>query len=586
MLELLIEYGRKHGLAAEPGFAPRDVKWALEFATDGRFLGVLPLGNTDEKKNPGQTFPRCPELTQGELVGGTEERCHFLVESAQVVALHMKGDEDDKTLARLRGKHAFYVKMLREAVEVLPETRAIADSLETPTCMEVIAGRLKEAKAKVTDRVTIRVSDAYPVESEAWHDWWRAFRSALGAKPPSAGQSPVLKQSIRMRCFATGEFSTPLLTHPKILGLSDVGGLATGDALICFDKDAFTSYGLDQSTNGAVSEQAAAEYRAALNDLIKNHGRRLAGGKVVYWFKEKIKAADDPIPLLLETPEQEERSALQQAQEKLDAIRTGKRPDLASNRFYSFTISGAAGRVMVRDWMEGSFEQLQQNVVRWFDDLSIEHREGGRLANDPKFMAVLGGTVRELDNLVPPFVGKMWRVAVAGEAMPSQAMTQALSRCKLDFIQANPLNHARVGLLKACLIRAKKGVASMGPYLNEDHPSPAYQCGRLMSVLADLQYDALGDVGAGVVQRYYAAASSTPALVLGRLVRNAQFHIGKSKYPGPFQDRISKIWSRIKDLVPTTLTLEEQTLFALGYYQQMASDRAARQSKAESKTAK
>ncbi len=35
-----------------------------------------------------------------------------------------------------------------------------------------------------------------------------------------------------------------------------------------------------------------------------------------------------------------------------------------------------------------------------------------------------------------------------------------------------------------------------------------------MAVLAELQKAALKDVGAGVVQRYYAAASTTPALVL------------------------------------------------------------------------
>ena len=36
-----------------------------------------------------------------------------------------------------------------------------------------------------------------------------------------------------------------------------------------------------------------------------------------------------------------------------------------------------------------------------------------------------------------------------------------------------------------------------------------------MALLAAIQEVALGDVGAGVVQRYYAAASTTPALVLG-----------------------------------------------------------------------
>ena len=127
----------------------------------------------------------------------------------------------------------------------------------------------------------------------------------------------------------------------------------------------------------------------------------------------------------------------------------------------------------------------------------------------------------------------------------------------------------------------------MEPYLNKEHPHPAYHCGRLMSVLADLQYSALGDVGAGVVQRYYAAASATPALVLGRLSRTAQFHISKSKAPGFFQIKLAEIWSQIKDKVPEALTLEEQTLFALGYYHQMTNDRAeAAKRKAEKTTGK
>jgi len=116
----------------------------------------------------------------------------------------------------------------------------------------------------------------------------------------------------------------------------------------------------------------------------------------------------------------------------------------------------------------------------------------------------------------------------------------------------------------------------MSPYLNEDHPNPAYHCGRLMAVLADVQYAALGDVGAGVVQRFYAAASSTPALVLGRLTRTSQFHLNKLD-PGLarwFENRIASIWGRIKDQIPKTLSLEDQSLFALGYYQQMAAKKA------------
>ena len=120
------------------------------------------------------------------------------------------------------------------------------------------------------------------------------------------------------------------------------------------------------------------------------------------------------------------------------------------------------------------------------------------------------------------------------------------------------------------------------PELAEDLLSPAYQCGRLMAVLAGVQHAALGEVGADVIQRYYAAACTTPALVFGRLVRGAQFHLGKVKQDAPrlawwYENRIAEICGRIGTSMPKTLTLEEQGLFALGYYQQLAAQRSPKE---------
>ncbi|MEW6418062.1 MAG: type I-C CRISPR-associated protein Cas8c/Csd1 [Nitrospirota bacterium] len=61
----------------------------------------------------------------------------------------------------------------------------------------------------------------------------------------------------------------------------------------------------------------------------------------------------------------------------------------------------------------------------------------------------------------------------------------------------------------------------MDTYLNPEHPHPAYHCGRLLAVLARLQRDALGDVGAGIVQRYYSAASQT----VSRIVMNSFIYL-------------------------------------------------------------
>jgi CRISPR-associated protein Csd1 len=107
-----------------------------------------------------------------------------------------------------------------------------------------------------------------------------------------------------------------------------------------------------------------------------------------------------------------------------------------------------------------------------------------------------------------------------------------------------------------------------------------------LAVLASLQRAALGDIGAGVVQRYYVAASQTPGLTLGRLVGNAKNHL--SKLDGGlaywFEDQISEIMSRIQDRIPQTLNLDQQSLFALGYYQQIAANRAGKNNNANEPT--
>lgn len=573
MLELLIKYAEDHDLRPEPGFAEKPARWAIVCDGKGRFLQVLELGDTESKRNPGRTFPKAPELSFSELKAGGETKSHFLIESAGVVALLFKGSETEKAVAKVRAKHAYFVSLLRGAADVIAELGLFADLLDDPVALEQITTQLKGHKANPPDKVTLAIqgrNPAFLVESDAWHDWWRDFRRSLAPPPQSGGRSRK-PATPRMRSFLSGELVLPAPVHRKIRGLSDVGGLAMGDALASFKQESFCSYGFKQSANAAVSEEGAVAYRAALNHLLKTTGHRLAGAKVAHWFKKRVRPEDDLLPFLKVPEQEEEHTGRNRARLLLEAIQSGRRADLQGNHFYAITLCGAAGRVMVRDWMEGPFERLVRNVDAWFEDLAIVRRDGKGMAPLPKFMAVLGGVVRDLNDLAPPFIARMWRVAVCREPIPRQALAQALARARIDVIQDNPANHARMGLMKAYHVRLKKGDGTMKECLNEDHPHPAYHCGRLMAVMADLQHAALGDVGAGVVQRYYAAASATPALVLGRLARTAQFHLNKLDSPGLrhwYEQRLADIWGRIKDDLPRTLALEDQSLFALGYYHQ------------------
>ena len=86
------------------------------------------------------------------------------------------------------------------------------------------------------------------------------MRMIAGILPPSSGR--VLYDGVDIRDPVS-------YTH-----------LAQGDALICFDKDAFCSYGLKQAANAPVSEEAFAGVKAALDELLKG-APVLAGMKFV-----------------------------------------------------------------------------------------------------------------------------------------------------------------------------------------------------------------------------------------------------------------------------------------------------------------
>lgn len=105
---------------------------------------------------------------------------------------------------------------------------------------------------------------------------------------------------------------------------------------------------------------------------------------------------------------------------------------------------------------------------------------------------------------------------------------------------------------------------------NLEHPSPAYHCGGLMAVYAYIQQKAIEGVNAGVLQRYYASASRTPAMVMSRLARLCNYHLAKLKETKYFEDRLAELYCALGDKIPVTLNLEEQSYFALGYYQKWA----------------
>jgi CRISPR-associated protein Csd1 len=604
MLHQLVEYAKREGLDPEPGFTTHEIKWEVQIGKDGKFINVIPLGNEDG----GVDMPKCP-LMHNMQAGG---RAHFLIETAQTVALLFKKNEEEKTANDAKVRHQYFSKLIEEAAKDVPLLKPVATFLSNPGQVTALHNKL-QGNAKPGERLKWNVSGIDIVADSGVRDWWRSWRK----KDLARGKNDVAIKKTRkkvpaeeeeteignMICFISGEMVTPLLAHDKVKKLLSVGGQPGGDVIVGCDKDAFRSFGLKKSSNAAMGDSLASAYVDALNHLLRNNSHKLANAVVVHWFKDTIEEEENPFPFFLAEPfDTTKANARQRIKELFDALSSGTRPDLANNRYYAMTLSGYSGRVMVRDWMEGSFSELVCNINAWYDDLEITSRSGKQLAQEPKFERVITCLIQprklkqKYEDWVKPIgharVGLL-HAAIQRLAIPYHVIAKLATELPSFFIskelndvlfgnrdnQENAglyisLLQARMGLIKAYFIR-KGGDHNMSAYLNKEHPEPAYQCGRLLAILASLQRAAIGEVGAGVVQRYYMAASRTPGLTLGRLVGNAQNHLNKlqTKEADEYEEIIAEIWSRIKDYVPRSLDLEHQTLFALGYYQQIAANK-------------
>ena len=125
---------------------------------------------------------------------------------------------------------------------------------------------------------------------------------------------------------------------------------------------------------------------------------------------------------------------------------------------------------------------------------------------------------------------------MSGGRYPRSLLANTIMRMRAD----GHLSGMRVALCKGVLVRDQRlGVKGndkeeVPVSLDVKSLNPGYRLGRLFAVLENLQRLALkGQVNATIRDRYYGAASATPASVFPVLLRNAQNHMGKLRKEKP-----------------------------------------------------
>jgi CRISPR-associated protein Csd1 len=321
-----------------------------------------------------------------------------------------------------------------------------------------------------------------------------------------------------------------------------------------------------------VSAEGIDGFTRALNALIGNkfHGlttrQRIGGVMFLFWTREPMDAG----VMNLFEPDPAQVAAL------LDCLGKG-RESLAigdMNAFYLLTLSGNSARVVVRDYLETPLPTLREHLAQWFRDLRIADlsKDGqGKPTSVFPLWQLASATALDSDSVAPDTPSRLMSAAIIGGVVPESLLVACLRRLRAEG--ADGFRAARMALIKLTLLRKEIPVTET---LNADERHPAYLYGRLLAVFEQIQYSALGDVNANVVDKFYGTFSAAPALVFSRLYANAQNHLRKLRgdKPGSFV-ALDKLLTEVSTLLPASpprgqLSFQDQGRFALGYYHQRA----------------
>ena len=384
-------------------------------------------------------------------------------------------------------------------------------------------------------------------------------------------------KTVNAFCLVTGKKQRLARLHePKIKGVS--GSQPGGAPLVSSNEKAFNSYGKDQAYNAPISEQTAFQYCTALNYLLSRENKRrfTIGDTTVVFWTERASPMEHLFSAFMNPDlKAEDESLRENLNRLLKQIAKGQYPNQElgdpDTPFYVLGLSPNSGRISVRFWYTCSLSEIFTHLSQHMQDLEICGKSEKELVM-PAIWQLLAETVRDNKDLAPLLAGSVMKAILSGQAYPQMLYSSILRRIRMD----RQINYRRASLLKACLNRQARLQShihlqkEISVSLDPEYPDPAYHMGRLFAELEKSQKDALDISKNTIKDRFFGAASATPGSVFPRLIRMNQHHLGKLDPAGKtyHEKRIQEICQKL-DLFPNHLSLQQQGLFALGYYHQL-----------------
>ena len=558
------------GTAPAFGFSRENISYAVVLSPDGEAVDVQDLRDTSGRTSrPSRRVVPRPVKRTGQPVP------NFLWDKT-AFALGVKRDTGTSEPVCVVGEHAAFKDFHRRMLATCEDEAALAFLRFLDRWRAEDFENLRYAADMLDANIVFRLDGAalsFLHERPFVQDIW------LHHLVEEAGAQGL--------CLVTGERAAIARLHPSVKGVG--GAQSSGASLVSFDKDAFKSFGKERGANAPVSERAAFAYTASLNTLLERDSRRriqIGDATTVFWAEAagddpRADAGEDLFSLLLAPPPDAEKTA--EVADKLTAVAQGRplaEVDPHVDEEIPFCVLGLApnaARVSIRFWHRNTIGELARRIAEHWRDLRLEPAPWP----PPAVWRLLKETAVQgkARNIPPTLGGALMRAILGGGRYPRSLLAAVVGRMRAD----KNVTGMRAAICKACLSRDHRmgfEEEDVPVGLNREERSPAYRLGRLFALYESVQRAALGrNVNATIKDRFFGAASATPASVFPLLERNSANHLAslrkgeKGGLAHWFDGEIDEILAGMDTAFPRSLRLEDQGRFAIGYHHQRETKR-------------
>lgn len=561
----------KEGKVCKDGWSLAKVSYAITIDADGKVKGIIPL-NVEEKGKMATSVSFSVPLQKGR---SRQIAPYFMCDNAKYLlgAWIPSGDSDVDQKNQKQAK-SYFEASAKYHKDILRHTDGV---LAKSVCNFFDSWNFEKNK----DNFTLDWEKVVSASNLIFRSFETTEKLLDDFEIQKAWDDCISQETEQKigRCLVTGRVAPVARLHPLLKGVR--GAQSSGAALVSFNGSAFESYGKEQGDNAPVSEYAASAYGKALNYLLADvtHHKLLGDTTVVFWA-ETGENEDDYARFFAELLEEADETEEQKLLSVMISIVKGKRCAYkagelkADTKFYVLGLAPNAARISIRFFYNSTFGDMVSNIEQHYERMKIESSVFEK-KEYPSVSNILYETVNKKSSNKnkhpqPILIGALMRSILENERYPAALYNHIMLRIHSERM----LNRNRAAVLKAYILKnypAKKEVVdSMN--LNEDTDYIPYVLGRLFAVLEDIQKSAIGKET--LRERYFNAASSTPAVVFPQLIKLSNSHIRvlareNKGLQVKKEKELENLFDKIHSSFPARLSLEDQGIFMIGYYHQV-----------------